>query len=143
MLDNLIKKLSTLAELCDHAVSLWLIEDLIELEDVGMVKLLKNFNLMIKRVHLLWRHCFLLHNLNRSDNFGISKDALANLAVGALGNQLSNLIVVFEFACVLLDEILLANLDLGRVSNHFLLNFIYFTFRIYQAHSCQIFLINY
>ena len=87
-------------------------------------------NLVVERIHLLGRHRLFLDDLNCSDNSAFSSDALANLAVRALGYQFPDLVGVLELSNVLLYEILLANLNFIGISDDLLLYFVHFRFRV-------------
>ena len=105
-----------------------------------MIECFEDRDLMVERVHLLGGHRLLLDDLNCPDNPALASDALSHLAVGALGYQFSNLVVVFELSDVLLNEILLANLDFAGVCDDLLLHLIHFRFRVNYTHSKIIFL---
>ena len=85
---------------------------------------------MIERIHFLGRHCLFFDDLNCSDNSALSSDALAHLAVRALGYQFPDLVVVLELSNVLLYEILLANLNFVGVCDDLLLYLVHFRFRV-------------
>jgi hypothetical protein len=98
--DNLIKQLSTFAQLSNEIISFLIFKNLIQFENIRMVQFFEDGNLMLETLLLLTAHGLLLDEFNRPCDLGLPIETLPDLSESALAQQLPNLIVVLEFAVI-------------------------------------------
>jgi hypothetical protein len=112
-LDDSIEELASVAEFCDDEEVFVVLEELVDLDDVGMVLLntsdyqpFENFDFTQNSLELLFCGIVLEDNLDRSDLAGLSLDALPDLSEGSLTKgRPENVILFRNLVFVLKDHV--------------------------------------
>jgi len=108
-LENLIEKFTSLADLGNEVVSLLILEELVHLDDVGVIDLLENVDLVEEHALLILVHIALSQDLDGPLGVRLSVHTKTHLTESASSEDLANSVKVSEFSLSLSDEISLAH----------------------------------
>jgi hypothetical protein len=104
--DNLVEEFSTFADFLNQVVTFIVLKELVHLDDVGVIKLLKNVDLVEEHALLVFVHVGFTQDLDGTLGTSGSVDAHANFTEGTVSEDLSDTVVISEFAFVLLNDVL-------------------------------------
>ena len=103
-LGDFVEEFSSLNVLCDEVKVAFVLVELEEPDDVGVVQLLQDLDLVCEALQVLLGDVLLPDDLHRSDlAVGLQLDLL-DLAEGALADLLKNPVLGLDLALLLMDE---------------------------------------
>jgi hypothetical protein len=104
--NNLVKELSTFADFLHQVVALVILKELVHLDDVGVINLLKNVDLVEEHALLVFIHVGFAQDLDGALCASGSVDAHAYFSEGTVSKDLSDTVVISQLAFVLLYDVL-------------------------------------
>jgi len=112
---NLVKELTTLTNLGDNIISFLILEELVHLDDVGVINSLENVDLVEEHSLFIFVHMRLAQDLDSSLSTGVSMYAESDLTESTFAKDFTDSVEVTELAFSLTNELGSINLNVNHL----------------------------